>query len=887
VSTKTTVGLTAWLTLLVIGAVVPLLLLAGLTFLEISNSSKAIIEQGLADTTRALALAVDGEIHSWKASLEALAASRSLQPGRLAEFYGEARQVAAQYDGWIVLTDARGHQVLNTLRSYGTPLPTTTSPEAIGDTLKDGKPMVSDLFFGKVSQRFVVAVTVPVVREGKVTYALTMTFGPERLIRLLARQELPATWVAAINDRERRVVARSRDNEGRIGKPVVEWYAAATRAAESGIATGPRVDGTMSRFTFQRLQEVPWIVGVAVPISELQSAAPVWRFILIGVVLVLAALGAAVFSGRRITAPVARLAAAGGPLVRGEDVDLGPASGIRQVRELQQALAEASESIQLRFREREQAEETLRRANEALEVRVQERTAALAKANETLQTTNTTLQEDIQRRKRAEEALRESEERLKRAQEIAHLGSWELDLVHNRLTWSDEAYRIFGLQPQEFGATYEAFLQRVYPDDRAAVDAAYSASLRDGRDTYEIEHRVVRKDTGEIRLVHEKCEHFRDASGQIVRSVGMVHDITDRKRMEDEIRALAKFPEENPYPVLRIASGGRILYANRASDLLLQLWDRQVGHDLPEAWRARVGEVYAAGRPEELEVESAGHTFACILVPIADAGYINIYGRDITARKRAEDEVLRLNTELQQRLVELGEANEELESFSYSISHDLRAPLRAINGFSRILVEEHGPQLLPEAQRYLRLVRENTQQMGRLVDDLLAFSRLSRQPLQRQSVNLTPMVHEVFASLQEERANRRVELVVGDLAPCEGDPALLKQVVVNLLGNALKFTRGRETACIEIRCRTQAGVQVYSVQDNGVGFDMLYVDKLFGVFQRLHRAEEYEGTGVGLAIVQRIIQRHGGRVCAEGEIGKGATFYFTVSGWPPTFPWRK
>ena len=151
---------------------------------------------------------------------------------------------------------------------------------------------------------------------------------------------------------------------------------------------------------------------------------------------------------------------------------------------------------------------------------------------------------DITKRKRAEESLRRSEERLKRAQEIAHLGSWELDLVDNRLTWSDEVYRIFGLEPQEFGATYEAFLERVHPDDREAVDAAYSGSLRENRDTYEIEHRVVRKDTGEIRFVHERCEHFRDASGTIVRSVGMVHDITERKRAEEALRKLNAELEE-------------------------------------------------------------------------------------------------------------------------------------------------------------------------------------------------------------------------------------------------------------------------------------------------------------------------------------------------------
>ncbi|VVB64893.1 Methyl sulfide methyltransferase-associated sensor [uncultured archaeon] len=179
---------------------------------------------------------------------------------------------------------------------------------------------------------------------------------------------------------------------------------------------------------------------------------------------------------------------------------------------------------------------------------------------------------DITELKRTEESLRKSEEMLNRAQEIAQLGSWELDLLNNRLSWSDEVYRIFGLQPREFGATYEVFLDAVHPDDRAAVDAAYSGSLRDRRDAYEIEHRVVRKSDDEVRIVHEKCEHIRDGSGKIIRSVGMVHDITDLKQAVKEVESLAKFPGENPNPILRIATDGTIIYANRGSVPLLGLW---------------------------------------------------------------------------------------------------------------------------------------------------------------------------------------------------------------------------------------------------------------------------------------------------------------------------
>jgi light-regulated signal transduction histidine kinase (bacteriophytochrome) len=221
-------------------------------------------------------------------------------------------------------------------------------------------------------------------------------------------------------------------------------------------------------------------------------------------------------------------------------------------------------------------------------------------------------------------------------------------------------------------------------------------------------------------------------------------------------------------------------------------------------------------------------------------------------------------------------ANKELEAFAYSVSHDLRAPLRAIDGFSRLVLQDHGPQLPPEAQRDLRKVRLSAQRMGQLIDDLLAFSRLSRQPLNKRLVAPQDLVRQALFELQSAREGRQVEVVIGELPTGQGDAALLRQVWINLLSNALKFTQGRVPARIEIGCIEKDGEQVYFVRDNGVGFDMQYAGKLFGVFQRLHSAEEYEGTGVGLAIVQRIIHRHGGRIWAEAEVDQGATFYFTL-----------
>ena len=251
-------------------------------------------------------------------------------------------------------------------------------------------------------------------------------------------------------------------------------------------------------------------------------------------------------------------------------------------------------------------------------------------------------------------------------------------------------------------------------------------------------------------------------------------------------------------------------------------------------------------------------------------------------RRAAEEKIHQLNIELEHRVIErtaqLEAANKELEAFSYSVSHDLRSPLRAVDGFSQAVLEDFGPQLPAEGQRYLQTIRQSAQRMGELIDDLLTFARLSRQALNKRMIDTDQLVRETLAELGRPWPERKVELRIGALPASLGDPALLKQVWINLLSNALKYTGKREQAMIEIGCVLQKEGKMFFVRDNGTGFDMQYAHKLFGVFQRLHRAEDYQGTGVGLAIVQRIIHRHGGRVWAESAEDRGATFYFTLGG---------
>jgi PAS domain S-box-containing protein len=377
-----------------------------------------------------------------------------------------------------------------------------------------------------------------------------------------------------------------------------------------------------------------------------------------------------------------------------------------------------------------------------------------------------------------------------------------------------------------------------------------------------------------------------------------IEDITERKLAQEMEQRLAAIVESSEDAIISETLDGTITAWNHGAENLFgysssEVLGKPIRILFPPERVNEEGEILARiGRGESVDhfgtsrIRQDGKSVDVwvAISPIKDS-HGTIVGaskitRDITERMRAEEQSERLTAQLKEHSAALEAANRELEAFTYSVSHDLRAPLRHIAGFSRILKEDFALHLPAEGQRMIERIQAGARNAGQLVDDLLSLSQVGRKDLKLEIVGLKGLVEQVLKDLEGEAQGREIEWCLGELPFVECDPALMKQVFANLLGNALKYTRPRPRVVIEIGTNKQDGQRAVYVRDNGVGFSMKYADKLFGVFQRLHRSEDFEGTGVGLATVQRIVHKHGGRVWAEAELDKGAMFCFTLSGEP-------
>ena len=525
---------------------------------------------------------------------------------------------------------------------------------------------------------------------------------------------------------------------------------------------------------------------------------------------------------------------------------------------------------------------------------------------------------DITEHKEIEIALRENEAFFKLALDFTHIGSWDWRIPTNQVIWNENHARLLGLVPGEVQASYQAWRDRVHPDDIDRVERAVIHAL-ETKTNFEAEYRVVYPD-GSVHWLIGRGRGLYNPSGQVIRMIGAVLDFTERKQAEAHIQRLNQTLEQQNLELEALVEQSnaelmtvintlpdrifvierdtmRMRFCNDANARLIGWESRHqvAGKTVFECFTPALAATFSDQNQQVFASGETLHFQECYTTPLGtwhfDTYKIPLQKPDgevyaLVGSSRDISELVKARQELDARTTQLEIANRELESFSYSVSHDLRAPLRQINGFVAALtdrLQQSDRPIDPTVTHYLQVIQASSHKMGKLIDGLLALSRVGRQQMADTLIDLNQLVTSVLAQRLDSlmpmhptgivSSTQRIECTVSALPTVRGDVTLLRQVFVNLLDNAIKFSRQQAVIQIEVGALPDS---VIYVRDRGVGFQMAYADQLFGAFQRLHPQSEFEGSGIGLAIVQRIIHRHDGKIWAESQPGQGATFYFTL-----------
>jgi PAS domain S-box-containing protein len=768
-----------------------------------------------------------------------------LEPSRCQTLFADFETIRREYSGLamvggdgrlLCLAGGEAEGSLDGLIAARSLLAQTTGPARllVGAPVKD-----------RASGRWVLPLGFPVRGgDGRATGMVTAAAQLDRFQSLVASLDFDEKPLSLIAKGNGLIVASSRDADRHVGQSRHdEALMRAVIDRRSGVLRGTLGDGVDRIYGFQPIAGTDWLALVGLdtdPIRQAVFASALKRGAYgLGVLALALALSFAL--GRRIAGPIAAVARTAHAFGQGRRDVRAPVTGAREV-------AEVAEQMNRMFGI------------------LAERERALVEARETL------------------DGLLESVDRV--------LWSFAPDLSA-MLFASESSRKLFGHEAAAFRADPRLWLELIHPDDRGQAEATVRQIARSGAGVMEC--RIVRPE-GETRWIEVHWRHAGETPERPERLDGIVADITERKQAEAENRQLLAIVEQSLNEIYvfdattlqyEYANGGALHnlgYAFRHLRLLTPLdlmpdytegaLLRLIGQLLSREKAKQVFETVhrrsdGSDYPVEVHLQAVEREgrWKCLVVVI-----------DISERQRAQNEIMKLANSLERRVAErtaeLAQANAELESFVYSISHDLRTPLRAINGYASILIEEEQAHLAAGAVDMLKRIARGAVRMGELIDDLLTFSRVGRGSLNRMRIDMEAMARTVVEELHDMNPQARVTIQA--LPAANADPALLRQVMLNLVGNALKFTTGRADAHVDIGSVREGGQPVYFIKDNGAGFDPGHAAKLFGVFQRLHQESEFPGTGVGLAIVKRIVERHDGRVWAEAAPGKGATFYFTL-----------